>query len=191
MRLFVGIELPESVRAAAAAESDRLRVDLRRCAPGLALRWVEPSNLHVTIWFIGEVTDERAAVIRESLDRPCRTPSFRLEIGGAGAYPPTGPPRVIWLGVRAGMKSLQSIHDEVEERLVGAGLKAERRPYSAHVTLARVKAVHRSELAAARRCLTSREAFVGSGRIQGVTLFRSRTAPGGSQYERLLHVPLR
>jgi 2'-5' RNA ligase len=190
MRVFVGIELPEPMRAAAAGASARLRALLSRHAPGLQLRWVEPANLHLTLWFIGEVTDERRHEISKSLERPWSTPSFRIEIGGAGLFPVTGPPRVVWLGVRRGEEALRTLHAEVEERLVNIGFEAERRTYSAHLTVARVKVAGRVDAAAARKCLADVATVVESGTVGRLTLFCSRLSPHGSRYDALLHVPL-
>ncbi len=189
MRLFVGVELDDRVRAAAAEAIDQLRVRLARARVDLAARFVEPDHLHVTVWFIGEANDDRAAEIRQTLQTAFSTPAFNLHVRGCGAFPPYGPPRVFWLGIARGTDSMRRLYDEVKDRLVGIGFGTEKRPYSPHLTIARVKAM-RGPARAVREALASVAADCGACRIDGVTLFRSHLSPGGSRYEALLRVPL-
>jgi 2'-5' RNA ligase len=191
MRIFVGIELPEGVRAAAADAAERLRGRLSRETPALKLRWVDPSKLHLTLWFLGEVAEARAVQVREALAEPWRTRAFTLVLGGAGMFPLSGLPRVLWLGVRDGETGCRALHEELRGRLAPLGFAAERRPFAVHLTVARVKEARRSDLPTIRACLAEIDAPAASGTAGGVTLFRSRLSPAGSQYEPLLHVPLK
>jgi 2'-5' RNA ligase len=141
MRLFVGIELDDRVKAAAAAASEQLRAALRRARIDLDGRWVEPENLHVSVWFIGEAGDDRAREIQRALAPGFLVPAFDLHVKAAGAFPPSGPPRVFWLGIAGGAESMALVYGEVRERLVSLGFEPERRPYSPHVTIARIRGV--------------------------------------------------
>jgi len=190
MRLFIGIELSSSVRAGVAGVSNKCRHQIERAAPGAVLRWVDPDNLHITIWFLGEVDDERAAKLKEVLLEPFRTAAFRVELKGLGAFPPTGSPRAIWMGVKGHDAPVQ-VHQELSERLSSLGFEPERRAYSPHVTLARVKDLRRSDVAAVRSILGRSVASAERLEVPAITLFRSRLSPTGSQYESLLRVPLR
>ena len=73
MRLFIGVELPEAVKESAAEQLRDVQERVRRAAPAAAIRWVEPANLHVTLWFIGEVEDARAAALTAALQPPFGT----------------------------------------------------------------------------------------------------------------------
>src|SRR4051812_14262192 len=110
MRLFIGIDLPEHMRDGAAAGADAVRQALSRVAPRTVLRWVNPSNLHITLWFLGEVDERRAEAIAAGLALPFGTTSFELHVGGAGVFPPSGPPRALWFDVRQGSASLIAVH---------------------------------------------------------------------------------
>src|SRR6476661_5685443 len=138
MRLFVGVELDERVKDAAAAIGESLR---RELGHGIDARWVPPANLHVTLWFLGEVDESRVETTMHALNQPFVERAFDLAVSGLGAFPLSGPPRVFWLGVRAGADSLARVHAELTTRLEPLGFEAERRAYSAHLTLARVKTV--------------------------------------------------
>ena len=85
------------------------------------------------------VAETRAAAVLAALDRPFPFPSFSLGLGGLGAFPSSGMPRVVWLGVRDGTDSIANIHGEIAARLQPLGFAAERRPFSAHLTIGRVK----------------------------------------------------
>ncbi len=183
----MGIEIDEGVRLAAVDAGARFRARLR--AP-LHARWVPAENLHITLWFIGEVPDPRAAEITSALSPQFPHPPFDADIGGLGAFPPRGAPRVIWLGIRAGQQDLQALHGLVRARLQPLGIEPERRPYSAHLTLARVKDAPRQRADAMRLALADTPAEAGSTRVAHVTLFRSRVSSRGSVYEPLLRVPL-
>jgi 2'-5' RNA ligase len=187
MRIFIGIELDDRLREAAAAAAGSLQ---RQIETKVDARWIAASNLHITLWFIGEADPERADRIAAAFDAPLATPAFDLHLAGFGAFPPSGVPRVLWIGVAGGADSLARIHAEVAARLAPIGIEAERRPYSAHLTVARIKVTHGRDHAGLRTILRRAAADVGTGRVQHATVFRSRLSPKGAAYEALLRVPL-
>lgn len=188
MRLFAGLELDEAVRTRAAAIAETLRM---RLGTRVRASWVPAENLHITLWFFGEVAEERGTEILSALDRPFEVPRFDLHIAALGAFPPSGPPRVFWLGVQDGASSLGRVHGELSDRLRPLHIEPERRAYSAHLTIARVKevAAHagRRDL---RRLLAEIPSDAGACRMSEVTVFRSRLSPKGASYDPLLRVPL-
>lgn len=190
MRLFLGIDLPESVARASAAIADDLRRRIAAAAPRASLRWVPVENLHVTVWFLGEVTELRAASLADALRPGLGLEPFMLRIAGAGFFPGSGAPRVLWLSFAAGRPGLIAAYDRLRPRLAAQDFPPEKRPYDPHLTIARVKDVPRQEIAAVRGVLAGTRAEAGECRVTAVTLFRSRTSPHGAQYERLLRVPL-
>ncbi len=188
MRLFVGIELGERVRDSAARIADSLKRDL---GERVDARWVAASNLHITLWFLGEVDEGRVAMVSTAIDRRFEERTFDLEIGSLGAFPPSGAPRVFWLGIRSGAASLARLHDELTVRLEPLGFKPERRSFSAHLTIARVRDVSRGvSYGDIREMVRAMPADAGSCRVEAVTLFRSRLSPKGATYDALLRVPL-
>jgi 2'-5' RNA ligase len=191
MRLFVGIELPDSLRQSAGAAAEDLRRGLSSVAPSAKLRWVDTSNLHITLWFLGEVADDRAPDIARAIGEPYETTPFTLRLAGAGMFPPSGLPRALWFGLQAGGESLRQVHGELKDRMVPLGFEAEKREYAAHMTIARFKEVRRTDVAAIRTVIRQSHADIGECRIRAVTLFRSRLSPKGAQYESLLRVPLK
>jgi 2'-5' RNA ligase len=199
MRLFIGLELSEAVRSRVSSIADALRETL---GPRLTARWIASENLHITLWFIGEVPEDRAAAILQTVNAPFMTPGFDLEIRGVGVFPAHGAPRVLWIGVGAGQESAIALYGELATRLQPLGFAAERRAYAAHLTIARVKAwperakraraerARGADRANAREMLREFPADAGRCRIDAVTVFRSRLSPKGAAYEPLLRVPL-
>ena len=188
MRLFAGIEIDDTVRerAAAIAESASAAIDR-----ALSIRWVPSQNLHITLWFFGEVPEPDAANILSVIDHPFLASSFDLHVAGLGAFPQSGIPRALWLGVKTGGDSLMRLHAELATRLRPLGLEPERRPLSPHMTLARVKGVLSGAPPREVRALwRDLPADAGSCRVNALTLFRSRLSPKGAAYEPLVRVPL-
>jgi 2'-5' RNA ligase len=170
--------------------AERLRDGLKKARVDVGARWVAAENLHVTLWFIGEVRDERAQDIMTSLSVPFPVPPFEVVLGGCGAFPPSGVPRVFWIGVDRGQQELQDLYAHVGERLAPLGYQPERREYSAHLTVARVKDASRGSAPAIRRMLAAVPAIPAACQVAAVTIFRSHLSSSGSTYEPLARVPL-
>jgi len=190
MRLFIGIELPDSLKSSAAAAAARVRERVAGAAPSAQVRWVEPGNLHISIWFLGEVREPRVEALVAALKAPLDVRPFTLRVGGAGAFPPSGPPRAIWLGIVAGREGLVAIHDRLRSRLMPLGFEPESREYSPHLTIARVKEVRPPDRTAMRRALREGQDEVGGCEVVSATLLASRLTPSGSQYAVLLPILL-
>ena len=168
--------------------AESLRTQLGR---RIDARWIPAANLHITLWFIGEVADDRAEELLRAISPPFDEAPFDIHLAGLGAFPASGAPRVIWLGVQSGAERLARLHAELAVRLRPLGIEPDRRGYSAHLTIARVKDVPGGErdgqVRAAFRVLP---AVAGRCRVAAVTVFRSRLSPKGAAYEPLLRVPL-
>jgi 2'-5' RNA ligase len=190
VRLFIGIELDDAVTARAADAALELKSTLSTLSPGFSARWIDRANLHITLWFIGEVVEERAAAITEALRLPFDVAPFRLELGGCGAFPSAGAPRILWIGTTGGADPMRELYGRIESRLVPLGFEAERRPYTPHLTVARVKDPGRATGRAVRQAIASVPGVCGESAVTAVTLFRSRLSPRGAVYEPLLRVPL-
>ena len=128
MRLFIATEIDEPLR-------DKLVViQTRLLEPGVKL--VERQNLHVTLKFLGEVSDEQVPAVREAL-RNVKMAPFDVEIGGLGTFPPGGRRiSIVWVDCRGPLAELAA---KVVEALKTLGFQADERGFSSHLTLARVK----------------------------------------------------
>jgi len=187
MRLFVGVEIDDAARRVAEETSEALR---RAVGARLRASWIPPANMHRTVRFIGHVPEERVAAVLAALATPLRMARFDVELGGCGAFPPAGTPRVIWIGLTQGLSSLSAMHDEFDRRLAPLGFEAERRPFSAHLTLARVKDAPRGSAALVRDALRDVSVTHVRWSVERATVFRSHLSPRGARYEALGRVVL-
>ena len=126
MRLFVGLDLPWSLR-------QRLSF-LAGGIPGA--RWLPPENYHVTLRFIGEVAGYRAEEIDHAL-AALRGRGFTLSLAGVGTFEKAGRPVALWVAVERNPQ-LDLLQSKIETACQRAGLEPERRRFAPHVTLARL-----------------------------------------------------
>jgi 2'-5' RNA ligase len=190
MRLFVGVELDAPLRTSAAAAIALLRRAVEERAPDVQIRWLPIANLHLTLAFIGEVQDDMSRRVSASLSEGLAVSSFELSLAGAGAFPPSGPLRVVWIGVSDGESSLRRLQADIVARLSSLGLAFDDRAYSPHLTVARLKGARGPGARAVREALRGVGIQLGPQRVKAVTLFRSRVSSAGSTYDVLMRVPL-
>jgi RNA 2',3'-cyclic 3'-phosphodiesterase len=188
VRLFVAAEIEPHVRAAAASLVNDLTQRAGRLSPQARITWIPEDRLHITIRFIGSVDEEVADAIRAALEPPIELAPFEIAVAGTGTFPGRGAPRVIWAGLQAGRESLIAAEREVSERLARLGIPPEPRPFSPHLTLARVRDAAGAN--AARLLDGVEREMVGTTRVDAITLFESRLSPRGSTYLALQRTPL-
>ncbi len=129
MRLFVALDIPDSIRSRIATFME----GLRNFAPDA--RWVTPESLHVTLKFIGEFPDDRLDQLKKALATVGGQP-FDVSFRSAGFFAPRSP-RVFWIGIEAGYE-LKALAASVEAALVPLGIPKEERDFTPHLTLARM-----------------------------------------------------
>ncbi len=171
MRLFAAIDLPDAVK-------DQLDMLPTRIP---SARWVVRQQMHLTLFFLGET--DRLHDIKNALSRVV-APPFELTLTGVGRFPKRQkqPPRVLWAGIAA-EPALGPLHAQVTTALTGIGFEPEDRPFSPHITLARLKT--REPLPEVDAFLKAHRAFrVPSIPITEFVLFSSVLSPQGARYAR-------
>lgn len=181
-------EIGEAVAVRAAELSRELQQRAADAAPSAKVTWIPADRLHLTVRFIGEVDDVRAAAIREALEAPLDIAPFSLTLAGAGAFPTGGAPRVLWAGVATGRDGLLLAEREITLRLSSIGVPADQRAYSPHLTLARVR--EPAGLRSPRLLEGLTDTTLGTVRIDAITLFHSKLSPKGPTYTPLLRIRL-
>lgn len=141
MRAFVALDLPAQARQALAAAIQRLRAAVPR-----GVRWVDPGGIHLTLKFLAALEAQQTADVLAAVDRAARgTTPFQLQLDSLGAFPSgtehsnTRQPRVLWAGVAGDLAPLRSLQERVEREVSTLGLPQERRDFSPHLTLGRVR----------------------------------------------------
>ena len=131
MRLFVAIDIPPEVK-------DSLRALLDRWKPLAKLNWSPVDNLHITTKFIGEWPEARLDEMKAGLSEVPVPGPIDIEIRGLGWFPNPRHPRVFWAGIEAG-ELLRDLARATEQATAKRGVPVEERPYSPHLTLARIR----------------------------------------------------
>ena len=102
-------------------------------------RWLDPANLHLTLRFLGANVDRKLLVALDGMlgKVAAQTSPFILEARGTGAFPNLDRPRVIWIGLVS--QELMRLAQQVERAATEVGFEPDGRPYSPHLTIARVR----------------------------------------------------
>lgn len=133
MRAFVAIFPPPEVREA-------LLHTARRHPVSGEVRWIPPPNVHLTLKFLGDVTDEQRDRIDAALGEVSgRHDPFEIVPSNLGAFPSSRKARILWAGVGEGSERLRALADDVCGSLEPLGFAREGRPYMPHVTLGRAR----------------------------------------------------
>lgn len=131
MRLFVAADIDAGGIAAIA----RFQDSLRRIEP--SFRWTRSATWHLTLKFIGGVEAHRLAAIRSACGRAAQgCGPLELALAGASAFPSVPSPRVVFVGLEPS-PGLAALAGELDRLLAEAGIPAETRPFTPHVTIAR------------------------------------------------------
>jgi 2'-5' RNA ligase len=189
LRLFIAIAVPAAVREALAQAQRRLE------SAGVALRWVRPEGIHLTLAFLGNVAEERVAALEEAMTAAAgRSAPLNLAAVGLGRFPPRGAPRVLWAGLGGEVDALRRVQRDLDAGLRDAGFDLEDRAFRPHVTLGRApqRPLHglSHTLDAALDAESHRPNQFGRWRAEEIVLMRSQLRPTGSIYTALATAPL-
>lgn len=178
MRLFIAVDISEQIRTALAKLQEQLqsRVQLG----GTDVKWVRPELVHLTLKFLGQVSDgEVTEVCRAVTAVAAKYSCFDLEAGEVG-YFGKGAANVLWVGI-GHSEALSCLQKDIEQALAQAGWPAEARPFAEHLTLCRVR-----NPAAGRRlaavCREFSEVRMGCWTVDSVCVYQSELKPVGPVY---------
>ncbi len=185
MRVFIAVELSEPIRTTIVQIQDKLKGTEDK------IKWVDSSLIHLTLKFLGEIKKERLEAVIEVTQKIAQKFSpFLMEVKGVGAFPTPSSPRVIWLGVGRGSTILQELASELENDLAKSGFSKEKRKWSPHLTLGRVKSLVEPRKLSG---LISKEKEIVAGEmeVRGISVIESRLTPTGPIYTVLERIKLK
>lgn len=178
-RLFLGTRVSTQTANALAACAEMLQRRSRDA--GVDMKWVAPTNYHVTIKFLGWTRDEAVPALVDALaEALVGVAPFKLRAARLGAFPALHKASVVWAGVEDAA-AIGEVARRVEAACVRLGWPAEARDFHPHITLARLAETR----AISDLVLPLSEQMFSDSRVDGVTLFESETKPSGSVYREL------
>jgi 2'-5' RNA ligase len=181
MRTFIAIEIDEGTR--------RRLEDVRRqnWIQGKAVRWARTASMHLTLKFLGEIPPTDVTDVTRAIQNASREiKPFFFETRGLGFFPDAQRPRVFWAGIRDKDGGLAAVHGRLQEELFKVRFEMETRPFSPHLTLARIK----GRLDHVRDPGDEDEVF-GFQTVSEIVLFKSELRPEGPLYTPLSVVALK
>ncbi len=189
-RLFWAIPLPEEVHD----HIEKLQKELIRRVPGGSVRWVPVENVHITLAFLGPWDKHGIPRMVEEVTQGLEgVPPFSLNVETAGVFPNVRRPRVIWLGIGGEMDALRRLQTALARVLVGLGWRPEKRAYTPHLTIGRVRKGQSNSTLARIGNTVQRlkvEPF-GHHPVREIVLYRSVLKPTGAEYTPVARVALR
>lgn len=176
-----------SIRCFVAVEfgGDKLAAKFKEVRRGLEaaradIKFVEPENIHLTLKFLGEIepslVEQVSQVVKETSFQP-----FDAKLEGIGVFPNLRRPRVVWAGITDGVSQLAEIWKDVDTKLSGLGFERERRGFSPHITIGRVRSGrNRDRLVEELSALSDYE--FGGLHVDRIVLKKSVLTPRGPIY---------
>ncbi len=179
MRCFIAVDIAEDIR-------NRLGTLQRQLTETTKIRhsdvkWVHPEQMHLTLKFLGEVPDSEIVHVCQITEQTAaRHRPFDLDIEGVGHFGGRSA-RVVWVGTGNGCQELAALQSDLEQMLDTAGWARDARPFSAHLTLGRVK-IPQAGFALAQAVQEHKDLSFGTTAIKEIIVYESHLSPQGPIY---------
>jgi len=200
IRAFLAVELSQELRAELALVQQELK---HRIEPELKretrISWVQPAKIHLTMKFLGDMDEQVIDPLQTALEQAIgnRT-AVNVPLERLGAFPRPHSPRVLWIGPSehwekgAEARRVTEIQGAIEQACEGLDFLRETKPFSPHLTLARIKAGERQGgVALAKSGVLDRPISSGALPVESIVLMKSELKPTGSVYTKLWEVRMR
>ena len=189
IRSFIAIELPEAVKTGL----QQLQTELTLPQYSF-VKCVSPEGIHLTLKFLGNIPAQKVADITIVMEQASQGVNpFQLRLTEVGAFPNMRRPRVVWVGIKGEIDKLIAWQQRLDNGLVPLGFAKEERPFTPHLTLARLR-----ENCSPADKLRFGETLAGSHvevdydfTVASLNLMRSQLFPTGAVYSRLAEVKLK
>jgi len=184
-RSFVAVEIKPRMR-------DMLQEmlhDLQNEFPAEMIRWVKPAGIHLTLKFLGEISEAKIQDVSTALKEAASVATpFCIKAEGLGCFPNPRRPRILWVGVMESGAALQDLHRRINLDLQPLGFELETRCFHPHLTLGRVR--HPRRIKYLEKILLRYSAGSDWEYVQQVCLMRSVLSPSGAVYSKISTVHL-
>jgi 2'-5' RNA ligase len=150
------------------------------------MKITERENIHFTLHFFGDTPLAQLNQIQACLERIVIDP-YEIEVAGVGAFPNKLHPRIVWIGVTSNASKILNLKNEIDSSLVELGYKPEKRKYTPHATIARVRHVNDSKRLASNLDSLANE-VMGTMTIMKIKMMKSTLTPSGPNYDTLWEI---
>ena len=188
VRSFIAIELPDELKVGLSQLQDRLKLGKQS-----SVKWVNLRSIHLTLKFLGNIAADRISDITRVMEEAAQGISpFSLEVKELGAFPNLRRVQVVWVGVSGEVDKIGQLQQRIESNLVHLGFAPESRPFTPHLTLARLR--DRASLDERQRLgqLIASTKFEATYiiKVDGINLMKSQLTREGAIYTRVSSVGL-
>jgi 2'-5' RNA ligase len=182
VRAFIAVDLPVSVKKTIAD----LQTELKRSPSDV--KWVRPANCHITVKFLGDISNDQAESVGRVLEEcAAGCSAFPLIVDSVGAFPKIERPNIIWLGLADEKNQLARIAGEIEGKLLKLGFIQEDRPFAPHITIGRTRPGSHKALSEALKTIAVPAGLAFEAKA--ITLFKSDLPSEGPVYSVLKEYP--
>ncbi len=171
----MAVESSEEVRNELSGVQDELE------RTGADLKLVSKENIHLTLRFLGDVSESRLEIVEGAIRESCNVSPFVAVVKGMGVFPKPGYIRVIWAGVGQGTSQLESLRNDLDQNLSEIGISPDDKDFTPHYTIARVNSGKaKDKLNSIVDENSDRE--WGSVEVDNIKLMKSELTPDGPIY---------
>lgn len=183
MRYFIAINLEGSLKKEVGCAIEGLK------AGKWDVKWVPAENLHITLKFLGDASDNTVQRVKEHLAgiSKCHGP-FEVKLYGVGVFPDRRRPRVVWIDL-LNSEELIKLQEEVETSIITIGFAREDRLFSPHLTIGRIRTLRDSD-SFISAIETLKDKDFGNIGVNKISLMNSDLKSTGAQYSIVAEFPL-
>jgi 2'-5' RNA ligase len=187
IRSFIAIELPEAVKL----NLSQLEVQLKSGRQA-SVKWVAPESIHLTLKFLGNIVVESTKDIAQAMAEAAQgIPPFRLEVKDLGVFPNLKRVQVAWVGLQGEIARLNQFQQRLDANLSRLGFAPEGRPFTPHLTIARLRDnASPAERQAFGQLIISTRFEAGMFTVEAISLMKSQLTREGPIYSRISQVAL-
>ena len=189
IRSFIAIELPDEVKQALVQLQAQLKTGKQP-----PVKWVDPYSVHLTLKFLGNIAVAKTGEITAAIEKAAQGMSpFQLEVKELGVFPNFKRVRVVWVGVSGEIAQLSQLQKRIESNLAPLGFAPESRPFTPHLTLARVReqASPGEQQSLGQLIASTRFEAVYRFSVDSINLMRSQLTSEGAIYSRISTIKLK
>ena len=194
IRAFLAVELSQELRAELATVQQELKRNIEpEITRNMRISWAQTESIHLTIKFLGDMDEQVIDPLLVAVEHAIgNQTAVNVPLERFGVFPRPQSPRVLWVGPSenwergAEARRMAEIHGAIEQACEGLRFLCETKPFSPHLTLARIRVGERHVgIAVAKSGVLDRPISSGSLVVESVVLMKSEVRPTGSVYTRL------